>query len=234
MSGSEITTDTAANALTALAPVSPTLPASDANNRPTEEPASGETGAPAASDSNVFSQIKLIESDLEAWSEGKDQRETKAMVAQKLYGDLSALGLMIYEVPSGNPVHRVIADKLKKSARTIAEQSDVQAVIQAGSRFWIRENKLNASLGLALIGEVVSAEVASGEWVLKISPEVSSRPLRIVVPGMLTPSIEIGQKLLLLGATKDTTEITSDETADNALSQAPKEFTFVANYLYTL
>ena len=85
------------------------------------------------------------------------------------------------------------------------------------------------ALGLGIVGEVTEATAINGEWELVISPEIGgSQPLRVVVPGLLNPSLMAGQRLLLLGiVTREFTDATSELPAS-----APDGITFVANYLY--
>lgn len=210
--------------------------------------------------SNVFALIQKTGSDLESWEAAvRDESANLKELALPLYRGFVDIAAAINAQPTGNPVLRVVNDKMDAVGKAVKDQTAVQRVIQQGAGYWIKQQSNNLPFSLAMIVEVESLEENQQAW--RLTTPVAQRlsvegmPLVIEVPSPQRRGLTAGQQYLLLGtvtAAKPGHVKNQGNTAppppelnagelpaetDRSLSQvagAPEAAYFMASYLYAL
>ena len=179
---------------------------------------------------DVFTIINQVEKDLEAWNERGEDREMHKKLALQIYSNLATLALAIDRIPSGSPVRRLVRTELQSVGLTITQHSDIQQLIQAGSRFWLTSHR-DEPLGLAVVIEVDEVSEVENGWQVRAVAAVGEEAIPIAVPKELIVLLSPGQKLFIIGS------LTSKQPIPNlAAPDIPSQsaLNLMANYVRVL
>lgn len=232
---------------------------SDAPVVPAEPSAEDDAQAESVSN-NVFSVIQKTIRDLESWEVAvRDESANLKELALPLYRGFVDIAAAIDAQPTGNPVLRVVKDKMDAVGKTVRDQTAAKRVIQQGAGYWIKQQSNNLPFSLAMIVEVESLEENQQVWRLTTPAaqrlSVGGMPLVIEVPSPLRSGLTSGKQYLLLGtvtaAKRGAGENQRDKVppppeldagersaeTDRSLPEdagAPEAAHFMANYVYAL
>ncbi len=218
----------------------PSIPPKSINQKPEQATIDGvvvevDEELSGSESNNVFALIQQSSDNLDAWSNAVRDKSTDLKgIALQVYNGLIDLTEAIEELPDGNPVHRVVNNKMELISRTVKNQIDVQKVVRQGASFWLKNQSESVPFALALIVDAESV-VDNGQNFRMQFPDskqmtVATRPLAIEIPKSLSPRVSGGVTYLVLG-TVNAAKLEDDQNGTNS---APEEFIFTANYLYAL
>ena len=203
---------------------------SSAEAQPIDETTSESPVATEIPVNDVFTIINQVEKDLEAWNERGEDREMHKKLALQIYSNLATLALAIDRIPSGSPVRRLVRTELQSVGLTITQHSDIQQLIQAGSRFWLTSHR-DEPLGLAVVIEVDEVSEVENGWQVRAVAAVGEEAIPIAVPKELIVLLSPGQKLFIIGSLTSKQSIPNLAAPDIPSQSALK---LMANYVRVL
>ena len=193
-------------------------------NRPSP---SGSSGDRNVSIPTIFSSMRHSDANLDDWRvanrlKSKDLPQLTAQV----YADLLELAQGINELPEGDPILTAVRTAMQPIGVDIKRYEELQIAVSEGAATQFSDSEEEEEFSVAVIVEIADVSEQRKEWELAVEDdEVVPSDLEITVPKVLAPSLNPGQRLLLLGQVVRTSEEEED---------APEISKFTACYLHAL
>ena len=179
---------------------------------------------------DVFTNINQVKKDLEAWNERGEDRELRKKLALQTYSNLASLALAIDELPAASPLKRLVRTELHSVGQQIAQHTDMQQLIQSGSRFWISSHQ-DGAVGLAIVINVASTSELDNAWQITPATAVGDESMQITVPKEIMASFSQGQNVLAIGRLS---RMKADGNSETSESTANPDSVFTASYIQVL
>lgn len=233
------------------------------STRPSLSSASGSSasGSPSAGQQhqsipNIFSLMRTSDRNLDNWRVANRLKSSDlAELTEQVYSDLLEVADGISELPEGNPILSAVRQAMQPIGVDVKRYEELQQAVADGAAAQFENNEDEDVFSVAIVVEIADVIEEREEWVLEAEDsEFLPSDLVYAVPKSLAPSLNPGQKLLLLGqvvrpqesddsddeeqseATGETEEAgESDDTeAESEESGAPNQRKFTACYLHAL
>lgn len=206
------------------------------------------SGQQSLSMPNIFSLMRQSDGNLDDWRVANRLNSSDLpQLTEQVYSDLLELAEGISELPEGNPILSAVRQAMQPIGRDVKRYEELQAAVTAGAATQFEDNQDADAFAVAIIVEISDVVEERKEWELAVEDDESlPSELEIAVPKELAPSLNPGQKLLLLGQVVRPSESEEKESSDEADeedgeaaeseedSEAPKLDRFTACYLHAL